>query len=559
VSRIVGATSHVSTTATAAFLWANNRLYESLVERLHEPVLKDAHGANEVLGRVTKAASFAAAFHTGRFADGAIENVALLAGVGLNDLSMPFTRIVVPRVGRTPLRRVLHVASHIRSIGGHSRMLYNWVHNDRSSCHSLVVTNQRDIPVPRWMPDAVKNSAGAFLVLPSEWPFLLKASCVREMARQNAYLIVLHHDASDLVPTVAFAVSDCPPVAILNHADHQFWLGSSVSDVVINLRTAGAEHTAERRFVSSNVVIPIPLDQRETSPSRLDARRAVGIPEQQVVLLSVGRAEKYRPCGPYDFIKTAGKILDRRPEAHLYIVGESPVGITPYLRCTIHDRLHFLGPIADPSLYRAAADIYIESFPFGSQTALLEAALGGLPVVTAYAPMFPLLVANDDAINDLVQNPCDEDEYLAQVDLLVELGSRRVELGALLRGRLQAEHVGNGWLQRLATVYGATDLLSHRPGSIPDAHCSTTAADVSLSLWHAMADGKTYTTGAQETGYVGLLRHSASIAKYSGDYHSARRDAWRAVWHAPGERASWRLLATTVLGKSGGHIRRMIG
>src|SRR5690606_34285328 len=103
----------------------------------------------------------------------------------------------------------------------------------------------------------------------------------------------------------------------------------------------------------------------------------------------------YRPCSHYDFTATARKILDRNLLAHLYVVGETLQGLAPYLRSSLHDRLHFVGPVDDAKLYRASADVYLESFPFGSQTALLEAALSGLPVVPAYAPLFPLLVAND--------------------------------------------------------------------------------------------------------------------------------------------------------------------
>jgi len=78
-----------------------------------------------------------------------------------------------------------------------------------------------------------------------------------------------------------------------------------------------------------------------------------------------------------------------------------------------------VGSIEDPSVYRAAADIYLEGFPFGSQTALLEAALVALPVVSSYAPLFPLLAANDDAIQDLITNPKEEQEYMERVDLLI--------------------------------------------------------------------------------------------------------------------------------------------
>jgi hypothetical protein len=369
---------------------------------------------------------------------------------------------------------------------------------------------------------------------------------------------VLHHGSFDVVPTVALAVHDCPPVAVLNHADHLFWLGSSVTDMVINLRTAGSRHTAKQRFVSCNTVLPIPLANPVGKASRRDARRSLGLPEDQLVLLSVGRAEKYRPCGPYDFVATAGKILDRQRDAHLYVVGESTAEIAPYLRCAAHERLHFVGSMEDPSLYRAAADVYLESFPFGSQTALLEASLAGLPVVPAYAPLFPLLVANDDAVQDLLPNAHNEQEYVRRVEQLIQRPEQRRELGETLRKRLLIDHVGEGWLDRLAAMYHETDGLAHGPHPIPTSSCHTTDADIGLSLWHTMTDGKTYSGRTSKDGVLPLLCHTAFVAKYVGDYAKARQFGWRAVRHDPYRRASWRLLAVTMLGKAGRFIRRVL-
>ena len=227
--------------------------------------------------------------------------------------------------------------------------MYHWVCLDQVSRHSLVVLDQRDVPVPKWLFEAIRRSGGNLTAFPQGTGSYQKASWLREIARRTADLVVLHHAAADVVPTTAFALSDCPPVALLNHADHTFWLGSSISDIVINLRTAGSEHTAKRRFVSSNTVTPIPLADSVMELSRQDARRALGISDDQIVLLSVGRAEKYRPCGPYDFGSTAAKILDRQPGAHIYVVGESAAGIAPYLRCGLHERLHMMGSIEDPS------------------------------------------------------------------------------------------------------------------------------------------------------------------------------------------------------------------
>lgn len=540
----------------AAFLRANSEAYEWLVDRVQSMDRREKGEA--VLRQVGAAARFAAVFHPGRFADGAIENVAMEIGAELENVATKSRGFGLPVAREQSRRRVLHVATEVLGIGGHTRMIYHWIQNDRSSTHSLLVVNQRDAQIPQWMIEAVQSSGGELVVFPTASDLCQKAKWLRETARRIADLVVLHHCPFDVVPTVAFAVRDCPPVAVLNHADHLFWLGSSVADIGINLRTAGSEHTAERRFVARNTVIPIPLTEPARQVSRKDTRRALGIPEDQSVLLSVGRAEKYRPCGPYDFVATAAKILDRQAGAHLYVVGESEAGIGPYLRCPLHERIHFVGSIEDPALYRAAADVYLESFPFGSNTALLEAALCGLPVVPAYTPLFPLLVSNDDAVHDIVPNPLHEEEYMDRVDRLIRQPDQRAELGAMLRNRLLVDHTTEGWLGTLTKMYRETDLLTHNPRPIPTTSCGMTAADVGLSLWHVVADGKTYSTGGPADRSDSVLCHASFVAKYVGNYVTARRHAWGAVRLDPLRWASWRLLGITVMGKMGRFLRRML-
>lgn len=542
--------------ASAAFLKANSEAYEWLVSKISA---MDWRKEPETLLRlVTAAAGFAAAFHAGRFADGAIENPAWEIGVELEHILTDGGSFAWPLSRKGTCRNVLHVASHMVDIAGHTRMLYHWVQNDRSSRHSLVLLNQGNMAIPLWLSDAIRNSGGCMASFPSGSRLFQKARWLREIAQKSADLVVLHHDGHDVVPTVAFASNDCPPVAVLNHADHQFWLGSSVSDMVINLRSAASEHTAARRFVLCNAVIPIPLAEPAGQVLRRDARQALGIQNDHLMLLSVGRSEKYRPCGPYDFVATAGRILDGQRSAHLYVVGESAAGIAPHLRCGIHERMHFVGAMKDPSLYRAAADIYLESFPFGSNTALLEAALSGLPAVPAYAPLFPLLVAGNDALNDVLPNPPSEHDYVKRVDMLMRQPENRVKLGETLRKRLLLDHVGEGWLNRLTAIYDKADGLSHTPRRIALSPCSTLDEDIGLSMWRVVADGRRYSMGLPRDSVGAVLRHSAFVARAVGDYTKARSNAWRAVQHNPRCRDSWRLLGVTLLGRAAKFIRRAL-
>lgn len=540
----------------ARFLRANSDAYGRLVQRI--PASSTTSTDQELLG-VALAARAASEFHPGRFADGLIENRALAIGAGLpemplvdaNAASQSSRKGQPSRKGR---RRVLHVATQVNSIGGHTRMLFHWAHRDPDSINSLAVTDQQDIPVPGWLSQTLSSSGGSCHVAPANFGLAEKGIWLRQLARETADLIVLHHDPSDVVPTVAFAPAGGPPVARLNIADHQFWLGGTVSDVVISLRSAGSDHAKERRFVTSTAVMPIPLEDPERTVTREEARASLGIPEDRVALLSVGRAEKYRPCSGHDFVGTMSKILDRHPQAHLFVVGVTPDGIQPHLKGPIHARMHFVGPVENPTVYRAAADLYLESFPFGSQTALLEAALCALPVVPANAPLFPLLVANDDALLHLIPNPATEEEYLARVSSLIENSELRAQLGRSLREALLVDHIGEGWTNRLRDIYQRTDQLVHMPHRLPEAECVFAPEDVNLSYWHAAADGKTYSS-FDESDNVSVYAHSAFVAKYLSDYGTARKFAWLALWQNPLRKQSWRLMFVSVLGRLGEILR----
>lgn len=543
--------AYISLKVDESFLMANNDVYERILAKIQVMDLRKETGT--ILNEVTKAAQVAERFYTGRFSDGAIENLALEIGFQLDELEVETDLFELPVVRKDYRRRVLHVIP-VLAIGGHMPFLYHWMRNDRSSCHSVVVLDHKEGDVPSHLSEAVRSSGGNLKILPMKSQVTQKARLLREAARRSADLVVWHVIGPDVVPVVAFATHECPPVALVDHADHLFWLGSSVADIVINLRTAGSKLALERRSASRTTVIPIPLLDRQGNISRDEARRLLGIEKDQVVLLSVGRALKYRPCGLYDFVATANKILDRQPDAHLYIVGESAAGIAPYLRCAVHSRLHFMGSVEDASLYWAAADIYLESFPYGSQTALLEAALSGLPVVPAYAPLFPLLVANDDSVKDILWNPKDEQEYVETVESLIRNPKERCVVGKALRDRLLTDHVGENWQKRLTALYLETDSLTHGPRPIPISSCRTENAN--LSQWDVIADGKTSSTFLSGDFEGAVLRHKAFVAKYVSDYIIARRFAWRAVQHDPSRWLSWRLLAITLLGRAGRSIRR---
>jgi hypothetical protein len=105
-------------------------------------------------------------------------------------------------------------------------------------------------------------------------------------------------------------------------------------------------------------------------------------------------------------------------------------------------------------LFFDAADVYIEGFPFGSLTAMLEAAAAGLAVVRAPVPCPPPFSSDGEALKTLPQ-PASFDAYVATcVQLLTGADVRRAaahEISAAVR----RVHVGGAWVSALAELRAA--------------------------------------------------------------------------------------------------------
>jgi hypothetical protein len=502
-------------------LRGNDAAYLALCRQL---LAGRGRGDETTLCCLRQIAAFCCTHHTGRFADGRLENVALEIGARLKGQARP------PAAGFAGLRswlrtgrHVLHVATRARPVGGATETIRHWVENDAESRHSLLLTDQEEAGVPKGLAAVMRGHGGVLVALPPRASLPARAWWLREAA-QSADLVVLHHDGHDPVPVVALAGPHGPPVALFNHADHQFWLGSSVADVVIQHRGLSRVLGPGRRFIRRDVLLPLPLSERTAALPRATARERLGIPPEQVVLVSVGGREEYVPTRTHHFVRTAVAILEQNPAVHIYLVGVPESDERVRGGVAAHPRLHFTGAVPDPSVYQRAADLYLEGFPCNSQTALLEAALADVPAVLAFARPLDLLGSTDEALAGLLSSPATERDYVEQATALIHNRTWRQDLGHELSRQVRATHLGEGWRQSLARLYSVTDTLVHQPQELPASECLGTPRDVALSQWQAAR------TGGQRTPRQ-LVREvvlaSAADARRLGDYGGALVLLWR--------------------------------
>ena len=118
----------------------------------------------------------------------------------------------------------------------------------------------------------------------------------------------------------------------------------------------------------------------------------------------------------------------------------------------------------DAALFCRAADLYLEGFPAGSLTALLEAGEAGLACVRAPRACIPPY-ASDGVGLDEVEQPKDVEDYIRTAVGLAQDANARVELGKKLQRAIRSHHCGEGWLARLREV---KRLIPDRHSVYPD-------------------------------------------------------------------------------------------
>jgi hypothetical protein len=368
-------------------------------------------------------------------------------------LSARVPRVPCVRPGRQK-RRWLHVLSATYAIGGHTALSRRWIqrnpHGDR---HDLVLTDQPIQYLEPRLRSAVAASGGQAVSIETQRSLFGRATLLREAAA-SADVVLLNIHPWDISPSVAFGQGGGPPVLLLNHQDHAFWAGAGSIDLVVDIRTSGQHLTRKYRGAPESFELPVPLEDNGEAPhdrTSVAHRLRFGAGQGHgPLLLTIGRAEKYVPNSRLDFIDAAERILAHLPEARLVAVGPSEDD-PRWQSLATRTKGRALAVGEDPALgpWHAAADVYLEGFPIGSYTALLETALAGRPVVRKPLLVPPDVLPVDQGALAGITVPVDPADYVrTAVDLAGDVEGRHRQASEN-RDSMLRHHCGPVWDQRL--------------------------------------------------------------------------------------------------------------
>lgn len=426
----------------------NNNYYKSLLKVSEYYLIEEQFEKCIVI--LSLAAEFCASNYCGFYSDIKIEKI--LNSIGINLLPRPSEENKNRQSGE---RRILHYATTLYSLGGHTRLLNNWIKNDGNTRHDLFISRQNEV-VPPFISKTVDLGGGKIYQHNDRESYSNRIKSLNDIASEYD-LVVLHHHPEDVIPVVTFCYNSNVPVVILNHSDHKFWVGSSICDNLIEFRDNIVKYDRERRLIDNFSVLPIPIEL-PSSGGYEEARMTLQVAGDEVIMLSIGTEYKYVPIDDKNFFEDIILVLDSCIRAKLFIVGisdKSDIAIK-----YAHPRIVYVSPTHNIDVYKRACDIYIEGYPFSSFTAYLEVGIMNKPIHFMYN--VPLLNAyelkNYNYKFDYNKSSID---WKTKLEELINNPAARKIKGNRLFENIINNHVPPKWNDYLSKFYRLVDGQMH--------------------------------------------------------------------------------------------------
>lgn len=317
---------------------------------------------NERLEVISLIGKIHAQLVTGQYSSALMENEIIEIGKKIN-----FQRNTAPKKNH-----VLHVMSRAYAVGGHTRIVNNWIKWDEERTSSIVFTEMTYFEVPDFLKERVRESGGRIYCLQGD--YISKAEDLLDLS-QDYERVVLHIHMHDIVPVLAYSnINWDTPVYFYNHADFRFSYGFSVSDVVLNLNEFDDRITKDYRGCEVSTVLEFPgLANAEgpiiinTSQVKAELGERYHFDASKKLIVSMGANFKYKNIIGISFNHFVTELLSRLDEdVYFLIIGADPKEKKwEVMSQETEGKGKALGvlPLEEAEKLISCADLYVASFP----------------------------------------------------------------------------------------------------------------------------------------------------------------------------------------------------
>ena len=400
--------------------------------------------------------------------------------------------------------RTLHVLTEAYAIGGHTPLVKRWIDLLDDEPHAVVLVRQGQPVEPSWLVPMGRHVP----LIDLRRAGLSRRARVAHLRNlfHVARRVILHIHPDDACSVAAAYRSPHAEIHFLNHADHVAWLGAGLPVVLLNLRHRGTRLAEARRGIAAAAcgMVPVPIT-RPADMDRREARQSFGIGDQECLVLTIASGYKFNPVGSRSLFEPLDRLLRRRDVKLMAVGVDARHPVFGPLAERHPGQVLCMGTVPSPTRHRAAADIYLDSYPFCSITSMLESAALGTPVV-AYQP--------DPEELEILYSECpwlpadrhparDVGHLVELLDALVDDCSLREDYAVRTIGGME-QHSPRAW--RAAVQRHLARDFAKTPWRKPDRPFRNGLLDQVLS--GLMGDVRSYTDQAEMLGLdeIGLAR-----------------------------------------------------
>lgn len=355
--------------------------------------------------------------------------------------------------------KTLHLFSEISSIGGHSKLIFSWIENDKNSKHYLMSTWQNFQEISEIAGSYQYKIDNNVFTYDQKLSIIEKSQKIVDTLKENNFSrIILHIHPHDVIPSMIFSSNKLKsPVFFLNHAEHTYWLGVPVTDFLLQIRESNILKDSKNRNipVQDQFFLPIPVD--ESYSLKKTEKNTFNI-------ISIGRESKYEPNQEYNFYQEALKIVKKFEHVVFTIIGIELNN--PNRKIYSHERLIFIHPTRDINQYIENADLYLEGFPIPSFTSLLEPAMAGVPFIMHYNPASVYKVFEDNKEKGIFY-PKDLKSWEREVEKMITDENYRNLINNLQVKYLREKYSSQGWSMKLEEIKSFSKDKNHIVRPIP--------------------------------------------------------------------------------------------
>lgn len=362
-------------------------------------------------------------------------------------------KVELAEISFTP-RSFLHVMTEAYLTGGHTRVVERWIdQSDSGELHSLVILEQSSKDtIPPALIQNVKTKHGECFFYDGKESQLSRALALRKLAMGYEY-VVLHVHMDDPIPIMAFGCTEFTrPVIFFNHADHAFWCGVSIADMVAELGSKGKERSLLKRGVAKSEILGIPADHsfqsfQYKSLGKDEARKKLGLPAHKKIILTLGSSHKFNTLAADSLPRVLRDFLCDEPDVVCYAIGPNPQEDSWREALEAFPSKLVVLPKVDYDKeyfeYLLAADLVLDSYPISGGTTMVDAVMFEKPVLSLFTPMYQ----SDYLLNS--DSYCKtEEEFLHKMKKVLHEPDYTKILARSTHENFLHEHSVENWLKR---------------------------------------------------------------------------------------------------------------